>query len=370
MRIALFIDSLTSGGAQRQLCWLARLLQEAGASVQILVYYPHDFFRPHLEDDLGILVHQIEWNSQLDRFRKVRRYMKAQKPDLVISFLHVPNMLSEICRISLSSRFKLIVSERNHDVGVPNFRMWARLLSHYCSNAVVANSHAQSGFLSQHAKWLKNRVSVITNCVDLEHFTPGSTLEASSNTTLRMAMIGRFVEQKNGLALAEGLALYEARRGTLPQIKIEWHGSDPAQESGIKNGIVQAIDRHQLQKVFFLNEPTKDVRSIYNQVDCLCLASLHEGCANVICEAMAFGLPVLASRAGDNDYLVKDGVNGLLLEGTTAQAIADGFKRFAKLGLQAREEMGLASRLRAEELLSPKRFGEEWLGLIGEVLGQ
>jgi glycosyltransferase involved in cell wall biosynthesis len=85
---------------------------------------------------------------------------------------------------------------------------------------------------------------------------------------------------------------------------------------------------------------------------------------------MACGLPVLASRAGDNDYLVKDGVNGLLLEGTTAQAIADGFERFAKLGSQAHEEMGLASRMRAKELLSPKRFGEEWLGLIGEVLGQ
>lgn len=370
MRIALFIDSLTSGGAQRQLCWLARLLREAGASVQVLVYYPHNFFRSHLEDDLRILVHQIEWNSQLDRFRKVRRYMKAQKPDVVISFLHVPNMLSEICRISLSSSFKLIASERNHDLGVPNLRVWARLLSHHTANAVVANSHAQSGFLCRHAQWLKDRVSVITNCVDLEHFKLEPALEASGHSTLRMAMIGRFVEQKNGMALAEGLALYEAKRGTLPQIQIEWYGSDPARESGIKTGIVEAIDRHQLQKVFFLNEPTKDVRSIYKQVDCLCLASLHEGCANVICEAMACGLPVLASRAGDNDYLVKDGVNGILLEGTTAQAIADGFERFAKLGSQVIEEMGLASRLRAEELLSPKRFGEEWLGLIGEVLGK
>ena len=370
MRIALFIDSLTSGGAQRQFCWLARLLQEAGSSVQVLVYYPHNFFRSHLEDELGILVHQIEWNSQLERFRKVRRHMKAQKPDVVISFLHVPNMLSEICRISLLSNFKLIVSERNHDVEDPNPRVWARLLSHHTADAVVANSHAQSGFLSRHAQWLKGRVSVITNCVDLEYFKPEPALEASSHSTLRMAMIGRFVEQKNGLALTDGLALYEARRGTLPQIKIEWFGSDPARESGIKTGIVQAIDRQQLQKVFFLNEPTKDVRSIYNQVDCLCLASLHEGCANVICEAMACGLPVLASRAGDNDYLVKDGVNGLLLEGTTAQAIADGFERFAKLGSQALEEMGLASRLRAEELLSPRRFGEEWLGLIDQVFGE
>ena len=164
--------------------------------------------RQQLEDDLGILVHQIEWNSQLDRFREVRRYIKAQKPDVVISFLHVPNMLSEICRISLSNSFKLIVSERNHDVEDPNYRVWARLLSHHASNAIVANSHAQSGFLNQHAQWLKDRVSVITNCVDLEHFKPESVLEASSNSTLRMAMIGRFVEQKNGLALADGLALY------------------------------------------------------------------------------------------------------------------------------------------------------------------
>lgn len=370
MRITLFIDSLAPGGAQRQLCFLARLLKSRGVEVSVLVYYPHDFFRAILEKEIGVSVELIEWKSQWERFCKVRSYFKSEKPDLVVSLLHVPNMLAELSRWTLFTSFKLIASERNHDIAVPSIRVWTRLCAHGFANAIVANSRAQASFLNKHAFWLRKRVSVITNCVDLDYFGSAARIDSEEKSpVLRLIVIGRYVPQKNGLELTHGLSLYRERKGNLPDIEIDWYGDEPDPSLEVKARMVEAIERFGLRDAFRLNESRKDVRSLYAQSNALCLPSLHEGCANVICEAMASGLPILASCAGDNDYLVQDGANGLLMPDTNAEAIAGCLRRFATLSAAAHAEMGRLSRQRAETLLAPERFGAEWMHLVQATLG-
>lgn len=83
--IVCFIDSLTSGGAQKQIVQLAILLSEHKYNVKLVCYWDKAFFLPVIEQ------HNIEYiciggaSNKYKRLIKVYKYFHAEKPDCVIS---------------------------------------------------------------------------------------------------------------------------------------------------------------------------------------------------------------------------------------------------------------------------------------------
>ncbi|MFQ5350273.1 MAG: glycosyltransferase family 4 protein [Thermoanaerobaculia bacterium] len=111
---------------------------------------------------------------------------------------------------------------------------------------------------------------------------------------------------------------------------------------------------------------------LYAAADIFCLPSLYEGFPLAILEAMAAGLPVVATRVAGNPEAVDDGVHGRLVEAEDAAGLAA-----ALLDLIADEEsrhrMGRQARQRIEEEFSIERIGaayrELWEGLAGPGAG-
>ena len=93
-----------------------------------------------------------------------------------------------------------------------------------------------------------------------------------------------------------------------------------------------------------------------------------EGTPNVIGEAMACGVPVLASRVSDIPLLVEDGRTGLLFDPGSARDIADAMVRFADLPAEARARMGLEGRRRAEAMLSPETMIGSFIRLMTRLI--
>ena len=85
MKILLFIDNLNSGGAQRQLVTLAKLLKAQGENVEFLVYHDLDFFEDNLRES-GIIVHKILGSSLLKRSCKILSFLLKSNYDIVVSF--------------------------------------------------------------------------------------------------------------------------------------------------------------------------------------------------------------------------------------------------------------------------------------------
>jgi glycosyltransferase involved in cell wall biosynthesis len=99
------------------------------------------------------------------------------------------------------------------------------------------------------------------------------------------------------------------------------------------------------------------------EADVFCLPSTYEGLPLAILEAMASGLPVVATAVSGNPEAVEDGVTGLLVPPESAAALAKAL--VALLGDRARREaMGAAARRRVAERFSIEAVADRYLALL------
>jgi glycosyltransferase involved in cell wall biosynthesis len=372
MKVTLVSENLSAGGAERQLVALARLLDAAGAEVRLLLYHEDNHFQFLLNGTTVRIIMVPKMNKAM-RVIRVRQEINKSRPDVVIAFKTIPSLVCELARMP-RRRWKLIVSERNHDYRGATRQTWTRMMLHRLADAVVCNSHAQFRFIHGSFAFLRDRLHVITNCVDLDHFASiaSSTKQEAPGSQLRLLVLGRVHEQKNPLRFCQGV--FQALEQIDDEIRVKWCGSNffengrPSVFSSTFLEMMEFIDRRGLEKSIQWVDSVKDVRPLFEWCDGLVLPSIHEGFPNVIGEAMACSRPVLASNVGDNEFLVKHEVNGLVFDPWDPQSIAESIVAFAKLRSETRLEMGRQGRKMAELELSESVFYDKYASLISEVL--
>ncbi|MBC8393198.1 MAG: glycosyltransferase family 4 protein [Deltaproteobacteria bacterium] len=367
MKITCLIDSLGSGGAQRQMCMLASLLKKQGDEVQVMTYFPQDFFAPLLKE--GVVPWRvIPWKNKCHRIFAVRKALRQARPDVVIAYLETPSLMAELATVP-ARPFKLIVSERNTTLS-PNAKNRLYYNFHRLADVVVPNSYSQQNVLEKVAPYLKEKTTTILNCVDLEKFHPAYS--PLKDNKMRMVVVGSIHPQKNTLVFLE--ALHDAIRvNQKMEISVDWYGDstlidgNEAHNSSYYSQVCQAIKDLSLQEVFYLHPRTNEILNVYQEATVFCLPSIYEGCPNVVGEAMACGKPILASNVGDCEALVKDHENGFLFKSPTKEDITETILKFCDLTPDQKAKMGTASRSRAERLLSPDILLQGYLEQIKQI---
>jgi glycosyltransferase involved in cell wall biosynthesis len=97
-----------------------------------------------------------------------------------------------------------------------------------------------------------------------------------------------------------------------------------------------------------------DTVALFESLDLFCLSSLREGLPNVVLEAMAMEVPVVATRCGGIDAFGRDGVDMLTVEAGSVDALADGLRRLAG-DAATRLRLARAARRRIEDEFSFRR---------------
>ncbi len=220
MRITCVIDSLGSGGAQRQMSLLAVMLKASGHDVRLVTYYPSDFYK-HILDDASVPVVCVRHRNKLHRIWAVRKAIRADKPNVVIAYLETPSIIAELSSLPWRD-YVLIVSERNVELpgdSIPERRV--SLWLHQLADAVVSNSHAQEAVLREIAPRITSCLTTILNCVDLQQFRPLATEDTDQSRELRILCVGRFEAQKNYLRLLEAVEIVDRQH---PEIKLRVTG--------------------------------------------------------------------------------------------------------------------------------------------------
>ena len=356
MKVLCLIDSLGSGGAQRQLVGLASLLKERGYDVLVVYYHSDHFFVPFLKNN-GVAYHYVERASHISKkFFKVYKVVKDFAPDTVISYLGGANMLACLIRLA-GLKFNLIVSERSLTQKV-DLRVRLKFFLYRFSHYVVPNSYAECDFIADHIPVLREKLVTITNFVDAERFLPCcDSLEEKK--PLRLLCVGSIRKVKNTLGVL--LAVRQVIDAGYA-IRVDWIGD--SLEDDYYQDCLQTIERFHLQDVFHFHPSTADIHCEFRKVDLFCIPSLYEGFPNVLCEAMTCGLPVIASRVSDNAYILGEGNKDFLFNPCSIDEMVDCIIRFQKLPLGERNLMGKRNRESALKKFSKESFVDRYIQLI------
>ncbi|MDD2902159.1 MAG: glycosyltransferase family 4 protein [Syntrophales bacterium] len=202
-------------------------------------------------------------------------------------------------------------------------------------------------------------VQVIPNGVDTDFFRPpDGPLSASGQEPFAFLFAGRFHAQKNLFYLLDRLGDLQ-QAGQKPFL-LHLVGDGP-----LRRDLEQYATRLGLQDRLVWHGwlDKKSLRRVYQAVDCFINPSLYEGLPNTVLEAMACGLPVVASRVPGNNDLVKPGKTGYLVKLGDSAAFTLALKSLLDHPEQARK-MGEAGRELAGKDFSWDRLALAYLNLF------
>ena len=199
-------------------------------------------------------------------------------------------------------------------------------------------------FLVEDQGFRHERVEVMRNPVDLEHFRPPSESEQWE----ARAEIG--VEPTSRVAVAVGRL--DRLKGIDVLLKA-WHSLSERRESDIlllvgdgpeRSALEDWAEAHGLQNVRFFGQRS-DVRAMLWAADLMVMPSRQEAMPMAALEALGCGVPVIGSRAGGIPEIVRDGENGMLVPVEDAEALSVAIERV--LSDEARRQLlsGGAARL-------------------------
>jgi glycosyltransferase involved in cell wall biosynthesis len=110
-----------------------------------------------------------------------------------------------------------------------------------------------------------------------------------------------------------------------------------------------------------------DIPLLLQALDVFALTSVAEGISNTILEAMASGLPVVATRVGGNPELVEHGVTGQMISAGDVPALTEALRSYLS-DAELRRTHGANARARAEQHFSLERmaaqYADLYLGLV------
>jgi len=190
------------------------------------------------------------------------------------------------------------------------------------------------------------RVTVIYNGVDLQRFHPANrrTLRAAARTEAGLAaeawtalFVGSGFERK-GLATAiEAMALLGDPKSRL--VVVGKGDAGPYRALAARHGVAE--------RVIWLG-PRADVERWYAAADAGVLPSRYEPFGNVHLEALASGLPIVASAIAGGSEVVRAGLNGVIVDPRDPCAVAAGLAELRQRGSHGGAEMAEAARASAE----------------------
>lgn len=400
-----YISNLDSGGAERQLTLLASALakyefedsapfeQKVRTAVGLSGSGGH--FVPELQR-VGVEVRQAGLRDELNGmfaakmatlcgksglFNRLSIEMRgavydligeliAGRPDLLHSWLDMPNIVAGLAGLAAGVG-RIVLSLRNvnpsHFPGLhqPWMREIYQLLAERSEVSFICNSNAGA---SDYADWIgvdANRLTVIPNAVkkpsnesiasDQGRQRVRAELEIDEMTPMVLGVF-RLAEEKEPTTWIRVLAEARKRVSNLQGVIV---GVGP-----LLGEVRRQIRQYGLEGVIHLLGSRRDVYTLMRSGDVHLLTSREEGCPNCVLEAMACGLPVVATGTRGTSEIVQNGETGLLAEVGDVGALAR-----AVVQMIRDDELRRCLSKRASEVVAERYSIDELVRRTIEVYG-
>ena len=360
MKILLLIDAFGSGGAERQMTYLAISLKKAGCEIRLIQFYDSVVF---YEQELAQAGIKVEIRAEgLVRWKRpwvIAKLVHSWQPDAVIAYKDGCCLAACLAEL-LGKHFKLIVSERN-TTQILNRRERLKFLLYRLADYVVPNSYSQGEFIKQHFPRLIPRLRVITNMVDTKKFSIDPDVPKGTEVTPLVITTARISRQKNVIGYLQALQLLY-QRGV--KACFVWYGGSNSEDAVYEEEVKRMVRGLNLENYIHFAGRSDRISQLYREATFFCLPSLYEGFANVLCEAMASGLVCVASNVCDNPRILNR--SDRLFDPNNPIDMADKIEAMLTMPLEEYQIESIGNRERILKLCSPKVFLNSYLKLCVE----
>lgn len=311
MKILFLTRSLNIGGAERQLVLLARGLHQCGHEVAVAVFYPGG----PLEADLkkaSVRILPLNKRGRWDVLGFLTRLVRTvlhERPDLLHSY--ISNLMTLSVKPFLPS-MRIVWGIRSSYVDYCRYD-WLFRICHalecrlaWSADLIIANS--QAGYRSHVADgYPKDKIVVIPNGIDTARFFPNPEARERIRAQWGMAgdealigLVGRLDPMKDHATFLQAAALLLRERQQVRFVCVGDGASDYRAALQDRAKVLGLSDY-----IIWIGMQSQ-VADAYNALDLLVNSSYGEGFSNVLGEAMACGVPCVATDVGDSGLVIGD----------------------------------------------------------------
>ena len=341
-KIAFHLNSLQQGGAERVVSNLANRFAKEGYEVVIATeWYGTDEFaldqkvhRVHVgltkEDE-----NRSRISKMLRRIWYLRRFMKKEKPDVVVAFTR--GVLYRALAAGIGTGIPVVISVRTDPVGHYDKKadkLRIPLLFPHAAGCVFQTEGAKAFF----APYLQENSRIILNPLNPKYVG----VPEPAVRTKDVVQSGRLVDFKNQPMLIRAFLKVHEKH---PDYTLKIYGPDS--KDGTKEILESIIHENHAEDFVKLMGGSNTLEKDLADAALYAFSSDWEGLPNALMEAMALGLPVVSTDCpcGGPKTLIEDGVNGLLVPIMDEKAMTDGILRLIedrelaeRLGREARKD--------------------------------
>jgi glycosyltransferase involved in cell wall biosynthesis len=358
--ILYFITELSTGGAQVALLRLLKGLDRERYTTTVACLYNGDGAVAQEIRALGVPVFdaQMRHKADLPALLRLYRHIRRVRPTILHTSLFHANLpgrilgrLADVPIIICSERTMAMESE------------WRYLLNRWTIGMVdrvtVVSANVRD-FYTSHVDLPADKLVVIYNGVELPNESCSSHQEA--RTELGLPAGGLVIGTVSRLDPAKGVEFLIRALARVNDLTLVIVGDGP------ERGALEALasDLGVAGRIHWAGHQ-RGVMHLLPAFDLFVQPSLHEGMPNTVLEAMAAGLPVVATAVGGTPEAVVDGLTGLLIPPRDPDALAETIAALLR-DPDLRREMGRAGRERVAEHFGMARMVEQTERLYTQLL--
>lgn len=346
-------------GAPKMMAWVANQLSDYGYNVDLITYFKNDDLQPMTEN-----INRIEFNVEhksnsaigkawenIKPALLLRSYIIKNRPDIVLLFSNLTSFL--YLKYLHPRNIRVIISERGDPTTVGKFGAFLRK-SYNKADGIVCQTDGAAEALPQE---LRSRCIVIPNPATqkIQERIPWNKRENV------IAFPARFdnIQKRQDLMVKAFQIVYKE----FPDLKLVFYGDGTdmkmikkmVRESGIEDYVVFA-------------GRVCPIQDYIRYAKIVVLTSDFEGIPNSLLDAMALGLPVVATDCtpGGARFLIENNKNGILVNRGDAKAVANGII-YLLSNPDAAELMGTNAQ-RVLERFEPKQIAMQWMDYIEQII--
>ena len=352
----LLVSTLGSGGAERQLVYLAAGLSKRGWRVRIgnMTSLIDPTFA-HVLHKAGVEVTVLQPGTErsiVALFSAVGRaiqIVRALRPHVIVGFMPHGALLGRL--LGIASHSSRVVSSLRNSRATHRWHDWLLALTSSLDDAVVFNSQTAAAAQLQARVTTARKSVVIANGFDADRIPEPRGQRAVHEREFVWLSVAVFRYEKDHRTLLEAFQ----RLARIRRVRLVLVGSGPLLEPMKRLARELDIDAN-VEFAGFSSQVSAFIRN----ADAFVLASKWEGLPNVLIEAQAGGLPAVATDVGGCCEVVCDEVSGLLVPPENPESLAAAMARMMDLSDAERQKMSAAGRAHAIRHFSMENMISRW----------